>query len=195
MKKIIILIVIIFPVVAYSQFKFQNDSNFECPYLEYNKDLKIDKTIDKTLCFELRLWISPSFEEPELLRLTYSETEVWNAEKYLFNDNKINISKVQLPENWKEKWDSLIGNNILTLPDNPSYSQHLIAKEGELPIIEVSITDGTGYTVELYTKENRRKYYFNNPIGYSSFYTHSKPLKDFNAILRILSGIYNIKFK
>lgn len=195
MKKPIILLFILMPGLLFSQFKFPGDANFKYSYFDYRNNFEIKPTIDKNIAFEFRLWVSTFTEEPVLLRLTYDNDCIWRAEKYVVNEEKVIKLEILLPNNWDELWDSLVANNILTLPDNPPIIHHEIAKEGEIPNVENAITDGTSYTVELLSKEKSRQYSLSNPVGYFLFYKNSKPLKDFNKILEILSEVYKFKFK
>jgi len=198
MKKIFIVLFICIPAISYSQFKIPNDTNFKCSHLNKFKYPDIKPSIEKSLSFELRLWTSTyAVDSAYLLRLTCNQKDIWKAEKYLINyyNNKIIKTEIQLPSNWNEIWDTLLVNNVLTLPDNPPHKNNRIIEDDEIPNVETAITDGTSYTVELLSKENNRKYSIDNPIGYFKFYSDSKPLKDFNKILEILSQIFNCKFK
>ena len=71
----------------------------------------------------------------------------------------------------------------------------MYVENGESLTSEMAITDGTSYSVELLSKSNNRKYSIDNPIGYFKFYTDSKPLKDFNSILGILSKVFDYGFE
>ena len=195
MKKLLILLFIVTPLISYSQFNFPGDANFKFYHLETLKNFDIKPDIEKSTNFELRLWISTFTELPVLLRLTYNNNFIWKAEKYLLNDNRVIKSELLLPDKWDDIWDSLVVNKILTLPDNPPIIHHKVAEEGEIPYVEVAITDGTSYTVELLSNEQKRKYSIDNPIGYFRYYKNSQPLKDFNRILEILSEVFQYKFK
>lgn len=195
MKKLLILLFIVTPLISYSQFNFPGDANFKFYHLETLKNFDIKPDIEKSTNFELRLWISTFTELPVLLRLTYNNNFIWKAEKYLLNDNRVIKSELLLPDKWDDIWDSLVVNKILTLPDNPPIIHHKVAEEGEIPYVEVVITDGTSYTVELLSNEQKRKYSIDNPIGYFRYYKNSQPLKDFNRILEILSEVFQYKFK
>ena len=195
MKKLLILLFIVTPLISYSQFNFPGDANFKFYHLETLKNFDIKPDIEKSTNFELRLWISTFTELPVLLRLTYNNNFIWKAEKYLLNDNRVIKSELLLPDKWDDIWDSLVVNKILTLPDNPPIIHHKVAEEGEIPYVEVVITDGSYYTVELLSNEQKRKYSIDNPIGYFRYYKNSQPLKDFNRILEILSEVFQYKFK
>ena len=195
MKKLLILLFIVTPLISYSQFNFPGDANFKFYHLETLKNFDIKPDIEKSTNFELRLWISTFTEQPVLLRLTYNNNFIWKAEKYLLNDNRVIKSELLLPDKWDDIWDSLVVNKILTLPDNPPIIHHKVAEEGEIPYVEVAITDGTSYTVELLSNEHKRHYSIDNPIGYFRYYKNSQPLKDFNRILEILSEVFQYKFK
>jgi len=81
------------------------------------------------------------------------------------------------------------------LSDNPTFKYKRIEKDDGIPVVDIAITDGTSYTVDLLSKENNRQYSITNPIGYYRFYKNSQTLKDFNRILEILSEVFNYKFK
>ena len=194
MKKLLILLFILIPTISFSQFKFPSDANFKYSYWDNRNKFEIKPIIENSITFEFRLWVKTFTEEPVLLRLTYNNDCIWKAEKYLVNESKVFKTEIIFPDNWNEIWDSLVANNILTLPHNPPIKHHEIAKEGEIPYVEVAITDGTSYTVELLSRESSRKYSMDNPVGYFRFYADSKPLKDFNKVLEILSVVYKYKF-
>lgn len=200
MKKLFVLLFILTPLISYSQFKFPNDANFRYYHLDYFKDFDIKPNIEKSMSFELRLWVSTFTKLPVLLKLTYNNECIWKAEKYIVNENKNNEykvikSEILLPENWNELWDSLVVSNILTLPDNPTFKHKRIEKDDGIPVVDIAITDGTSYTVDLLSRENNRQYSITNPIGYYRFYKDSQPLKDFNRILEILSEVFKYKFE
>lgn len=199
MKKLFVLVFILIPIIAYSQFEFPNDSNFRYYHFDNIKYPNIEPNIEQSMSFELRLWVSPFTESSTLLRLIYNNECIWKAEKYIVDKSNVDEYKVieyeiQLPENWNELWDSLVVSNILTLPDNPNFRHKRIGKDDEIPVVNISITDGTSYTVDLLSKENNRQYTIANPIGYYRFYKDSQPLKDFNRILEILSQVFKYKF-
>jgi hypothetical protein len=180
-------------------FKFPNDPTFNCSYLikykDNYKDFPVKENIDKSLNFELRLWSSGSFGNHCLFRLTYNNEGVWKAEKYIEDNRKVISSDNKLPENWDRIWDRLLLDNILSLPDNPPHKGKMYVENGDSLTSEMAITDGTSYSVELLSKSNNRKYSIDNPIGYFKFYTDSKPLKDFNSILGILSKVFDYGFE
>lgn len=197
MRRLFILLFIWIPLISYSQFKFPNDMDFKSSNLKELKDFRINPIMEDTQNFELRLWVETAFvDSTYLLRLTHDEKDTWKAEKYLINNHKATKTEIQLPTNWDCVWDTLVVHNILTLPDRPSFlHKPTVNDDNKYPIVEIAITDGTTYTVELLSKENKRKYSIDNPIGYFRHYTHSKPLKDFNRILGMLSGVFNSQFR
>ena len=180
-------------------FIFPNDTTFNCSYLttykNIYKDFPVKETIEKSLNFELRLWSSDSFGNQGLFRLTYDKEGVWKAAKYIEENKKVINSDIKLPENWDAIWDRLLLDNILSLPDNPRLKGKMYIDKGDTLYSEVAITDGTSYRVELLSKKENRQYSIQNPIGYFKFYTDSKPLKDFNSILGILSKVFDYGFE
>ena len=127
MKKLLILLFIVTPLISYSQFNFPGDTNFKNYHSDKLKDFDIKPDIEKSTNFELRLWISTFTEQPVLLRLTCNNNCIWKAEKYLLNDNRVIKSELLLPDKWDDIWDSLVVNKILTLPDNPPIIHHKVA--------------------------------------------------------------------
>ena len=180
-------------------FKFPNDTGFNLNYLnKYKniyKDFPVSDQLDKQVNFELRLWVSDMSGTTGLFRLIYDNEGKWNAEKHLVDNRRVSSYKIKLNENWVKIWDRLLVNNILTLPDNPKFKGKMYIEKGDTLYSEMAITDGTSYHVELLSKENKRQYGIHNPIGYYKFYSDSKPLKDFNRILEILSTVYDSEFK
>jgi len=180
-------------------FKFPNDTSFNMDYLNTYKDLyekfPVSDQLDKLVNFELRLWVSGMSGTTGLFRLKYDNNGNWNAEKYIVEYQKVIYSKITLKENWDKIFDRLLLNNILSLPDNPKLEGKKFVENGVTYTSEVAIADGTGYKVELLSRENNRQYSISNPIGYYKHYTDSKPLKDFNRILEILSAVYDYGFE
>lgn len=180
-------------------FKYPNDTSFTLSYLNTYKDLfkdfPVSAQLDNQVNFELRLWVSDMIGITGLFRLIYDDNGNWKAEKYVVEKRKVIYSPISLNINWNKLWDRLLVNNILTLPDNPEFKGKMIIVKGDTIYSRVAITDGTNYKVELLSKENNRKYSIDNPVGYYKFYTDSKPLKDFNTILEMLSPVYNTEFK
>jgi len=180
-------------------FKYPNDKGFNLSYLnKYKniyKDFPVSDQPDNQVNFELRLWVSGMSGTTGLFRLIYDNNGKWNAEKHLVDNRKVSSSKIKLNENWDKIWDRLLVNNILTIPDNPKLEGKKFVENGVTYTSELGINDGTGYRVELLSKENNRQYTISNPIGYYKHYTDSKPLKDFNRILEILSTVYDSEFE
>jgi len=180
-------------------FQFPNDTTFNCSYpntyKNNYKDFPVKKDIDTSLNFEFRLWSSGSFGNKGLFRLTYNNEGVWKAAKFIEDNNKVINLDIKLPENWDEIWDRLLLDNILSLPDNPSFKGKMYIEKGDTLYSEMAITDGTSYRVELLSKKVNRQYSIHNPIGYFQFYTDSQPLRDFNRILGILSKVFEYGFE
>lgn len=180
-------------------FKYPNDIGFNLSYLNTYKDVYKDFPVsdqpDKQVNFELRLWVSGMSGIAGLFRLIYYNNGNWKAGKSIVEDRKVIYSTINLNKNWNKIWDRLLVNNILTLPDNPKLKGKMYIEKGDTLYSEMAITDGTSYEVELLSKENNRKYSIHSPIGYYKFYTDSKPLKDFNRILEILSTVFDYGFE
>ena len=180
-------------------FKFPNDTSFNLSYLNtyknIYKDFLVSDQLDKQVNFELRLWVSDMSGTTGLFRLMYDTNGNWSAGKYVVEDRKVIYSTINLNNSWNKIWDKLLLNNILFLPDNPKLEGKKFVENGVTFTSEVGIADGTGYKVELLSRENNRQYSISNPIGYYKYYTDSKPLKDFNRILEILSDVYDYGFE
>lgn len=180
-------------------FKFPNDTAFNLSYLNTYKDIykefPVSEKLDNQVNFELRLWVSGMSGTTGLFRLTYDNDGKWNAGKYVVENRKVIYTIINLNENWNKIWDRLLLNNILSLPDNPKLEGKKFVENGVTYTSEVAITDGTGYKVELLSRENNRQYTIHNPTGYFKFYSDSKPLKDFNRILEMLSSVYDYGFE
>ena len=180
-------------------FRFPNDTSFNLSYLNtyknLYKDFPVSDQLDKEVNFELRLWVSGMYSTTGLFRLIYDNNGKWNAGKYIVENKKVIYSTINLNKDWDKIWDRLLVNNIMTLPDNPKHKGKEFVENGETYTSEVTITDGNGYRVELLSKDNNRKYSIDNPTIYFKFYTDSKPLKDFNRILEILSAVYDYRFE
>lgn len=182
-----------------SHFKYPNDTCFNLIYLnKYKniyKDFPVSDQLDNEVNFELRLWVSGMSGTTGLFRLTYDNNGIWNARKYIVEDRKVIYTTINLNKNWNKIWDRLLVNNILTLPDNPKLEGKKFVENGVTYTSELAINDGTGYKVELLSRENNRQYTIHNPVGYYKHYTDSKPLKDFNRILEILSTVFDYGFE
>ena len=89
----------------------------------------------------------------------------------------------------------MLRNGYTVYGVNPKLEGKKFVENGVTYTSEVAIADGTGYKVELLSRENNRQYSISNPIGYYKHYTDSKPLKDFNRILEILSAVYDYGFE
>jgi hypothetical protein len=193
---------------TYSQYNFASDSAFLPEYAFILEKLKISAT-DPNNLFECRIWISPSFDAPDLLRLVLNSDSNWIAEKYesrfkrnfirrwIYRKAKLVTSKtlIRTDDSWTLTLDSLIQLGFLSLPDWKTLESNIVPQSHiengkEITYARMAICDGTNYTIELLTMKSKRRYSYHCPKAYSNFYNQSAELKSIVKILEILFRKY-----
>jgi hypothetical protein len=184
--------------------KAQYVFNLDKHYIPENSrflDLIGLETFDSENLFEMRVWINPSFNPSDLCRFVLRNDSTWYAEKYnLWRKRKgTNFEKetVELGKDWNIVMDSLIDWGILTLPNwidvRDDWKGEMKIFEGDTLYGKCVVADGTGYTIELLTKKNKRQYNFHCPKTYRDYY---KNVNDLNSIVKILEKIFKkIEYK
>lgn len=197
MRNIITYLVLNFSLISqnYAQFDFEPDKDYNSFYSNYLDDFNIE-SFDNENFFELRVWINSSLYPPDLLRLVFTKDSTWIAEKFVKErrNKKSKLEKIQLSNNWIAKWDSITKFGLLTLPDQMKVKDMW---KGDMEIIagdtiygKIVIADGSGYTIELLTKDKQRKYSYHCPKTNRNFYKNVAELKQIVKILEMLMSEY-----
>ena len=193
---IVLTIILVFTIdIVWSQYDFKSDKRY-IPENSRFLDMIGLETFDSENLFEMRVWINPSFNPSDLCRFVLRNDSTWYAEKYdLWRKRKgtsFDKETIELGKDWKIVMDSLIDWGILTLPNwmdvRDEWKGEMQIFEGDTLYGKIAVADGTGYSIELLTKENKRQYNYHCPKTYRDYY---KNVDDLDSIVKILEKIFS----
>jgi|GEM_PF-2722593 len=168
--------------------------------------------------YEVRIWYNMSFQYGEaqmayVLRKTQQE---FTVAKYLINSNKRGFRRAillqpTLPVSL-DLWSRLLDKNILTLPDQSVVFERLrrqpapisdtdriqLETDGSFTIRENKtknqryILDGETFYFEVFSTNNYHSFIYDNPRGYSRFYSDSEELRNVVGILDKLAPLFDL---
>jgi hypothetical protein len=168
--------------------------------------------------YEVRIWYNMSFKygEAQMAYLLRKTQHDFTVAKCLINSNKrgfrkATLLKPTLPVS-DDLWSRLLDKNILTLPDRSVVFERLhrqpdainetnriqLETDGSFTIREnrtknqIAILDGEIFYFEVFCRTNYHTFTYDNPRGYSRFYSESKELQNVVGILNELASLFDL---
>ncbi|MFT6200158.1 MAG: hypothetical protein ACJAQ2_001938 [Vicingaceae bacterium] len=181
MKKLLQVLIICFPLQSFGQLSFIPDSTDSIFPFEDYQETELRRPNMDSIIFELRFWVNSDFGG--FVQLTFNSDSLWNYRRGYLSKGYIRTMELTSNQtNIDSIWSELLTNDILELP-NQNEIIYFYQKDGrtikigpekeETERLVHNTLDGIGYTVELFTKGNYRKYYYYNPITLNEHFKKS----------------------
>lgn len=171
--------------------------------ISYKTDIK--SILESKNSIEIRLEIEPSFFPSNYIILRYNNKK-WKM-RYLYHAKNNRFEKkskeICTEKNLQELFETLVNNNIFSLPDQSEINEDEYDTEYNLdkewlrdyPLHSSKIMDGTSYSIEFKIGNSYRRYTYHEPFFYAKTYPLIKEYTYMKNIIIYFSKCAGITFE